>query len=132
MAFIKSGVAMTGLLAVGIGYAVSGAPRTAPAGPDAANSFHVLLEGADTGCEVTMGEGPAAKARLVFGKRCAAAFPELAGALFWDARDDGSIAFTGASGEVAMLFSAGDGVDYEAFGAGTRLISLVSAGDPSF
>ena len=37
--------------------------------------------------------------------------------------------FTDAGGKVAMLFSAGDGVDYEAFGAGTRLISLVSAGE---
>lgn len=130
MAFIKSGAAMTALLAAGIAYAVSGVPREAPATPDTANSFHILLEGADTGCEVTMGESPAAaKARLVFGQRCAAAVPELAGALFWSPRDDGSIAFTDAGGKVAMLFSAGDGVDYEAFGAGTRLISLVSAGE---
>lgn len=130
MAFIKSGVAMTALLAAGVAYAVSGAPREAPAAQAAANSFHVLLEGADTGCEVTMGETPAAaKARLVFGRRCAAAVPELAGALFWSPRDDGSIAFTDAGGKVAMLFSAGDGVDYEAFGPGTRLVSLVSAGE---
>lgn len=132
MAFIKSGVTMTALLAAGVAYAVSGAPRQPPAAPAAANSFHVLLEGADTGCEVTMGESPAVaatKARLVFGQRCAAALPELAGALFWNARDDGSIAFTDAGGKVAMLFSAGDGVAYEAFGTGTRLVSLISAGE---
>jgi len=129
MAFIKSGAAMAALLAAGIGYAVSGAPREAPAPMPAADSFHVLLEGADTGCEVTMGGSPAARARLAFGQRCAAAVPELAGALFWNARDDGSIAFTDAGGKVAMLFSAGDGVDYESFGAGTRLVSLVSAGE---
>lgn len=130
MAFIKSGVAMTALLAAGVAYAVSGAPREAPAAQAEANSFHVLLEGADTGCEVTMGETPAAaKARLVFGRRCAAAVPELAGALFWSPRDDGSIAFTDAGGKVAMLFSAGDGVDYEAFGPGTRLVSLVSTAE---
>lgn len=130
MAFIKSGAAMTALLAAGIGYAVSGAPREAPAVPAAANSFRILLEGSETGCEVTMGQTPAAaKARLVFGQRCAASVPELSGALFWNARDDGSIAFTDAGGKIAMLFSAGDGLDYESFGSDARLVSLVATGE---
>lgn len=132
MAIIKSTMAMGAVLAVGVAYAVSGGvPRQdAPAAATAANSFHILLEGSDTGCEVTMGETPAAaKARLVFGKSCASAIPQLADALFWSESDDGSIAFTRVDGKVAMLFSAGDGVAYEAFGAGAPLLSLVASAE---
>jgi len=129
MAFMKSGVTLLAALAVGVAYAVSDDGSRQAAGPaSAANSFHVLLEGAETGCEVTMDEAPeAVRLRLVLGQSCAEAVPALAGARFWSARADGSIAFTDGDGRIALLFSAGDGVDYEAFGPGIPLVSLVSA-----
>lgn len=128
MAFIRFGAAIAAALAASIAYATSGGVSpAAPEHADVATSYHVLLEGAETGCEVALDAAPSAAVGLVLEASCRAALPEFAGARFWSQRADGSVAFTDGDGRIAMLFSSGDGVDYESFGPGMPLVSLVSA-----
>lgn len=133
MAVIKSGLAMGAVFAAGLAYAVSQQPaqtETTAVAAFASDSYRVVVAGADTGCEVTLADSAAAvKARLVFGAHCAEEVPQLSRARFWNERSDGAIAFTEADGRLAMQFAAGDGIDYEAFGDGAPLVSLVSAGE---
>jgi len=133
MAIFKSGLPMIALMAVGVGYAISDGKALqgeaqAPALPP--NSFRIVLQGSDTGCDVTLG-GPAAqaKARLVFSNQCTDRLPSLAKAQFWRESSDGALAFVDDEGRVRMLFGVGDGVAYESFGAGAPLVSLVSLND---
>lgn len=92
-----------------------------------AERFRLVLYGADTGCEVVKGETVSArKARLIFGADCAAELPDLAAAQFWSEQEDGSVAFMGEDGKVAIRFAAGDGHAFESYGTGAPLISLIT------
>lgn len=131
MAIFKSGLAMVAVLATGVAYGVSrsGPDGLAPETFKSENSYRVVLEGRDTGCDLTIGDGLSGdKAALAFGRQCADELPALAGARYWREGEDGDIALIGADGVVAMKFAAGDGIAYESFGAGAPLVSLVSLG----
>lgn len=93
---------------------------------EVAERFRLVLHGADTGCEVVKGDAVSAhKAHLIFGANCAEELPDLAAAQFWSEQEDGSVAFTGEDGRVAIRFSAGDGHAFESYGAGAPLVSLI-------
>lgn len=110
---------------------MAASPTTQPpaAAQALAEHFRVVLSGEDTSCQVTKGDSLAGqKARLVFAG-CTGELADLANAHFWNDQEDGSVAFTGQDGRIAIRFAAGDGHAFESYGAGAPLVSLVAEGN---
>lgn len=130
-------VALAGVAYLGASEELADQRLAAPPIPDEqptaaqalAEHFRVVLSGQDTSCHVTKGDGPAGqKARLIFAG-CTGELADLASASFWTDQADGSVAFTGQDGRIAIRFAAGDGHAFESYGAGAPLVSLVAEGN---
>lgn len=92
----------------------------------AQDDLRVLMAGADIGCTLhrtRMDDGHTSL--LVLDQACGRE-DVLASARYWTERGDGTVEISDASGQPFLQLTAGDGADYETYGAGAPLLQLVA------
>ncbi len=87
--------------------------------------FLVLDAGTPTGCEIKRAESGGDRKPVVLGLACNAD-AAISAVRYWIDLPDGTVELSDETGDAALRLSEGDGAAFEAFGAGERLVTLVS------
>ena len=121
------GVGAIAAAAVAFAGAPSGSTPEASSKLERLDHFMVLDAGQPTGCEMTRkATGDGNGIPLVLGLACGA--NEAVGRVrYWRDRPDGTVELTDEAGSVALQLMAGDGADFESYGSGAPLVTLVAA-----